>query len=260
LTPVELDVTDGVARLRLNRPEAGNSVDPALAAALAGHAASLEGRDDVRVVVLGAAGRAFCVGGDLGYFASADDPERAIHALADGVHAAERSLAAIDAPVVCRVQGAAAGIGFSLVCAADIVIAGASASFTAAYGAVGLSPDGGQSWTLPRLVGARRAAELILTNRRVGAEEAAGIGLITEVVADEELDDRVAAVAARLAASSLPAMGAAKRLLAASATTPFDAHLEVEADTIAALAAGPDGREGVAAFLAKRRPSFGGAG
>jgi 2-(1,2-epoxy-1,2-dihydrophenyl)acetyl-CoA isomerase len=256
VSAVELTVADGIARIWLNRPEAGNSVDPGLASALAERAASLEGCSDVRVVVLGAHGKMFCVGGDLTFFASADDPAKAIHALADGVHAAERSLARLDAPVVCRVQGAAAGIGFSLVCAADIVIAGASASFTAAYGAVGLSPDGGQSWTLPRLVGLRRATELILTNRRVQAAEAAAMGLVTEAVPDEELDDRVAAVVARLRAGSLPAMGAAKHLLAASATTPFDAHLDTEADSIAERAGSPDGREGVAAFLAKRPPDF----
>lgn len=257
MSAVSLAVVDGVARLWLERPDAGNSVGPDLAGALADAAASLVGRNDVHVVVLGAAGRAFCVGGDLGYFASADDPSKAIHALADQVHAAERSLAALDAPVVARVQGAAAGIGLSLVCAADIVVAGASASFTAAYGAVGLSPDGGQSWTLPRLVGTRRAAELILTNRRVKADEAAAIGLITEAVPDEALDERVAAIVAQLRASSLPALGAAKRLLAASAVRPFDDHLEAEAESIADLAAGADGREGVAAFLAKRKPAFG---
>lgn len=257
MSAVDLEVADGVARLWLNRPDAGNGVDPALATGLAEGAASLEGRDDVRVVVLGAHGRAFCVGGDLGYFSSASDPGKAIRALADDVHAAERSLAALDAPVVCRVQGAAAGIGLSLVCAADIAIAGTSASFTAAYGAVGLSPDGGQSWTLPRLVGQRRAAELLLTNCRVRAEEAAAIGLVTDAVADEDLDERVAAVVDALRVGSTPAMGAAKRLLAASATATFADHLEAEAASIAALADGPDGREGVAAFLAKRKPSFG---
>lgn len=257
MTGLDFDVNDGVARLWLNRPSAGNSVGPDLAGALVDATESLRQRQDVAVVVLGAAGKAFCVGGDLGFFAGADDAGAAIYALAGQVHAALLNLAAIDAPLVARVQGAAAGIGLSLVCAADVVVAGAAATFTAAYGAVGLSPDGGQSWTLPRLVGQRRAAELILTNRRVGADEAARIGLITEAVGDEELDARVDEVVARLRAASTPALGAARRLLHRSATSTFEDHLAAEAASIASLAGSADGREGVAAFVAKRRPEFG---
>ena len=249
--PVALSVgDDGVARLRLDAPGSGNAIGPAMAAALRDRSAALRERGDVRVVVLEAAGRAFCVGGDVRHFAAAADPAAAVRALAGDFHAALLDLAALDAPVVTRVQGVAAGGGLSLALAGDIVIAGASATFTSAYTRIGLSPDGGQSWLLPRLVGVRRAAELMLTNRRVDAAEAARIGLVTEAVPDEELDARVDATAAA------PAQAAVRRLLLASATAPFAEHLETEADSIARLAATPEGREGVAAFVAKRPPDF----
>ena len=248
--------TDGVARLQLDAPDSGNAIDPAMAAALRDRAAELAQRDDVRVVVLAAAGRAFCVGGDVRHFAAAADPGAAVRALADDFHAALLALAALDAPIVTRVQGVAAGGGLSLALAGDLVVAGASAAFTSAYTRIGLSPDGGQSWLLPRLVGVRRAAELMLTNRRVGAEEAARIGLVTEAVPDDALDARVEALAAALADGPAPAQAAVRRLLLASATAPFADHLAMEADSIGRLAATPEGREGVAAFVAKRPPDF----
>ena len=256
---VTLHVDAGVARLTLARPEAGNALDPALAAQLRAHAAELHERADARVVVLAAEGRAFCVGGDVGFFAGAEDPRAALHALATDLHGALLDLAALDAPVVARVHGVAAGAGMSLVCAADLAVGASSASFTVAYAGVGLSPDGGSSWLLPRLVGHRRAAELMLTNRRLGAEEAAAIGVLTEVVDDAGLDARVEALAAALAAGPTGSYGAIKRLLRTSATADLADQLAREADTIADRAASPEGREGIAAFVAKRRPDFRGA-
>jgi 2-(1,2-epoxy-1,2-dihydrophenyl)acetyl-CoA isomerase len=204
------------------------------------------------VVRLSAAGKMFSVGGDIGFFAAAADRYAALHALADDLHAGLISLSELDAPVVARVHGTAAGAGMSLVCAADIAIGSPSASFTVAYTGVGLSPDGGSSWLLPRLVGWRRAADLMLTNRRVKADEALAIGLLTEVVPEDELDARVDSVVARLAAGPTASYGAVKRLLRESATTPFAEQLRAEAHSIATLAAAPTGLEGVAAFLEKR--------
>lgn len=254
--PITLTVAGGIADLRLDNPAAGNSIDPPFARAIRAHAESLHGREDVRVVRLSAAGKAFCVGGDLGFFAGADDRRAALHGLATDLHAGMVALAELDAPVVARVHGVAAGAGMSLVCAADIAIGSPAASFTVAYTGVGLSPDGGSSWLLPRLVGLRRAADLMLTNRRVKAQEALAIGLLTEVVAEDELDTRVDELVARLAAGPTTSYGAVKRLLRESATTGFEAQLRAEADSIAALAASPTGIEGVAAFLEKRPPAF----
>ncbi|MTD45994.1 enoyl-CoA hydratase [Conexibacter sp. W3-3-2] len=255
-SPLRTEIADGIARLTLATPANGNSIDPAMAGALKDAAAELAARDDVRVVVLAGEGRFFCVGGSIDYFASADDPRAALHALATDLHDGLLGLAALDAPVVAKVQGAAAGAGMSLVCAADLAIGGPGASFTVAYTGIGLSPDGGSSWLLPRLVGRRVAAELMLTNRRVKADEARALGLLNEVVPEEELDARVDEIAEKLAAGPVAAHGAVKRLLDRSATATLADQLQAEADSIADLAGSPTGVEGAAAFLAKRPPVF----
>jgi 2-(1,2-epoxy-1,2-dihydrophenyl)acetyl-CoA isomerase len=253
------DVAGGIARLTMNRADAGNALDPALAAALADAAEGLHGRDDVRVVLVGAAGRMFCVGGDLGFMARAgDDAGSAVHALATDFHRGVEALATLPAPVVTVVQGVVAGGGLGLVLAADLVLAAASARFTMAYTAAGLSPDGGSTWYLPRLLGRRRAAELALLNERLDAEAARELGLVTRVVGDEHLDAEASALAERLAAGPAGAFAAVKRLLAASVGATLHDQLAAEAEAIAANAGSPDGREGVAAFLEKRAPVFGG--
>jgi 2-(1,2-epoxy-1,2-dihydrophenyl)acetyl-CoA isomerase len=257
-TTVVLDVQDGIARLQLNRPDAGNALNAALGAGLRAAAEEIERRDDVRAVLITAAGRAFCVGGDLAYVSSTDDPAAAVLPLAGDLHAAMLTMRRIDAPVITAVQGAAAGGGLGLIFCADLVIAGASAHFTAAYTAAGLSGDGGITWALPRLVGMRRASELMLTNRRVGADEAAAIGLVTQVVPDEGLEDAALALARSLATGPTAAYGRVKRLLERTWNATFEEQLEQEAEWIAQTAGAPDGREGVAAFLGKRRPEFGG--
>lgn len=254
--PASLTVDGGIARLVLDAPDTGNAIGPEMATALRGHAEALAARDDVRVVVLSATGKAFCVGGDVRYFAAADDPGRAIGDLAQDFHVALAGLAALDAPVICAVQGVAAGGGLSVAIGGDLVIASEAARFTCAYSKIGLSPDGGQSWHLPRLVGARVAADLLLTNRVVGAAEAREIGLVTEVVAPDALEARVTELAGQLAAGPRGAQAAVKRLLAASLTTTYADQLAAEAASIAALAGLPEGREGVAAFVAKRPASF----
>jgi 2-(1,2-epoxy-1,2-dihydrophenyl)acetyl-CoA isomerase len=253
---VRLEIDDGVADLVLASPDTGNVLSKELAVQLRAAAESLADNDEVRVVVLSAEGKAFCVGGDLGFMAGAGDRLSALRGLADDAHAAQLALLDLPAPLVVRVQGVAAGIGMSFVACADIAIAGRSAAFVSAYSGVGLSPDGGQSWLLPRLVGLRRATELILTNRKLGADEALAIGLLTEVVDDDALEERTAEVAARLAKGPTVSFGAIRRLIREGATTPFAEHLDAEAHSISTLAASPTGREGVDAFLAKRRPDF----
>jgi 2-(1,2-epoxy-1,2-dihydrophenyl)acetyl-CoA isomerase len=253
---VEIDVRDRIARITLNRPDAGNALNLELARALREAAEGLRG-SDVGAVILTGAGRSFCVGGDLHYMRAAAEVGDAVLRLASQFHGAIEALSALDAPVICAVRGAAAGGGMSLAIAGDIVLAAESAHFTMAYTAIGFPPDGGSSWTLPRLIGRRRAAELMLLNERLDAAAAHDLGLVTRVVPDDALDAEAGALARRLADGPIRAHGAVKRLLRESATRGFTEQMAEEARTIAALAAAPDGREGVAAFLEKRRPRFG---
>jgi 2-(1,2-epoxy-1,2-dihydrophenyl)acetyl-CoA isomerase len=255
--PVLLDVADAVARLTLNRPGSGNAIDAEFGRRFRAHAESLVGRDDVRAVLLTGAGATFCVGGDLAYFAATDDPGAALRALTTDLHAGIEALLSIDAPVVAAVQGAAAGAGLSLVAGADLVVAADDAKLTMAYTAVGLSPDGGATWFLPRLIGTRRTAELALTNRRLSAAEALDWGIVNQVVPADELPTTAESLTTRIAAGATSAFGRVKRLLAASSNTSLTEQLAAESDGIAACAAGPEGAEGIAAFLEKRRPAFG---
>ncbi|MDB5447837.1 MAG: Enoyl-CoA hydratase/isomerase [Phenylobacterium sp.] len=256
-TPVRLAVDHGLARITLARPQAGNAIDPALCRALRRAAEACAADGSVRAVLLAAEGRAFCVGGDLAAFEAAGPGRpQMLTGLAEDLHAAEQALRGIDAPVVCAVQGAAAGAGFSLAIGADLVLASDSASFTLAYTAIGLSPDGGATYLLPRLVGLRRAQELILTNRRLTAAEALDWGLVTEVVPQAELAARAEALAQRLAAGPTRAFGAAKRLLADSYGRDFRSQVDEEARCIAGLSGEADAAEGIAAFRAKRAPAF----
>lgn len=253
---VTCDVADGVATLTLNRGDAGNALNMDLVSALRGHVEALAGHEDVRVVVLRSVGKMFCVGGDLGWMTSNHDREAALRALADELHAALLGLRALPAPVVAVVQGTAAGAGLSLAAFADVAIAGHAASFVMSYTKVGLSPDGGSTWMLPRLIGTRRTAELILLNPKLGAQDAVAAGLITRAVPDDELQAAADAVIATLRDGSFAANSAAKALLNASPDATFTEQLEAEAASIATLAAGPEGREGVAAFLERRTPDF----
>ena len=258
MNPFVLDVRDGIAHLIFNRPEAGNALNPDVIHAFRDAAESLADRDDVAVVVLTGAGKNFSVGGDLRFMHDAgDDVSHAVYGLASTMHAALEALAALDAPVISVVRGAAAGGGMSIAIAADIVLAAESATFTVAYTAIGFSADGGASWTLPRLVGQRRAAELMFLNERLSAARAQELGLVTRVVADDALDAEAEKLARRLAGGPVGAHGAVKRLLQRSFSSSFGEQLAEEAHTIAGLAAAPDGREGVLAFLDKRAPHFG---
>ena len=255
--PVSVSRADGVARLVLNRPEQGNSIDLDMAEGLVTAVADVSSDAAVRCVVLAGAGRMFCVGGDIGSFAAAgDEAGPFLRHLADRLHVAVEGLADMRKPLVVLVHGAAAGAGMSLAALGDIVLAGHSASFTPAYGAIGLTPDGGMSWVLPRVVGMRRAQELLLTNRRLSADEAAAAGLVTRAVEDADLEAEGAAIAAKLAAAPVAALGATRALLRAAQTATLQEQLQREAVAISEAGAGPEGREGVAAFLDRRKPDF----
>lgn len=259
--PVLLDVADdGVARLTLNRPDAANAIDVALARSLADATARLANDHTVRAVLLSGAGARFCGGGDVRAFAeSGDRLHEQLEQVISFLHPAIESLARLDAPVVAAVQGSAAGAGLALVAGADLVLAGASAKLVMAYTGIGLVPDGGSTWYLPRVVGWRRAVELALTNRVLSAEEASQWGLVTRVVPDGDLMSEAKALVATLAAGPTRALGAAKRLL--RDTFAHDLHAQLAAEAAAMLEAGQsaDGREGVAAFTEKRPARFRGS-
>lgn len=259
-SPLIVDIADGIAWLTLNRPEAGNAIDLPMARALMEASIRCQTETSIRCVVLTGAGRIFCAGGDVGLFkSSGDQVDALLSELAGTLHMALVRFARMPKPLLVLVNGPAAGAGLSLAIGGDIVLTARSAHFTAAYGAIGLTPDGGLSWMLPRLVGLRRAQDIILTNRRIKAEEAEAIGLVTRAVDDAQLPDEGRATANRLANSAVAAIGAAKGLLQESFSSGYETQLEREARTISAAGANAECREGLAAFFAKRHPDFKGA-
>lgn len=260
MTAVLLTRDGAVAHVVLNRPDAGNAIDPALADELSEAADEVSSDPSVRCVVLTGSGRLFCAGGDVGRMAAAgENAPTFLHDLASSLHGAIKTLATMAKPLVVAVNGPAAGAGLSLALLGDVVLAAKSAHFTAAYTGIGLTPDGGMSWLLPRVVGLRRAQAMILTNERIGAEEAERLNLVTRVVEDDDLAAETGKLADRLVAAPTAAIGAARGLLLEGAISSLTDHLDREADTIAAAGAHSESREGVAAFLTRRRPDYQGA-
>lgn len=252
------DVKDGVAHIRLHRPDAANALDLQMCRDLQDAALRCQHDAAVRAVVIGAEGKLFCAGGDLGAMSEAGEgAPRLVKEMTIHLHAAISRFARMDAPVVGAVSGTAAGAGFSLVAAMDLAIAGESAKFTMAYTRAGLTPDGSSTWFLPRLVGTRRCLELMLTNAVVKAPQALALGIVTRVVADDEVEKTALELAGQLASGPTGAYGATKRLLLASGSASLETQMEMEADAISAASATPDGREGIAAFLGKRPAKFG---
>jgi 2-(1,2-epoxy-1,2-dihydrophenyl)acetyl-CoA isomerase len=256
--PVLLAIDDGgLARLTLNRPDAANAIDQATAEALEDAASRLLDAEGLRAVLLTGAGSRFCAGGDVRAFADAgDELERALEAILHPLHLAVAKLALLEAPVVAVVQGSAAGAGLALVAGADLVLASSSAKFVMAYTGIGLVPDGGSTWYLPRIVGLQRALDLALTNRVLSADEACAWGLVSRVVADGVLTDEAESLARSLACGPTGALGAAKRLLRLSLTRDLETQLAHEAEHMVLAGDSDDGREGVAAFTEKRPPTF----
>ena len=244
----------GIARITLNRPDRLNSFTAAMHGELR---EALAGLGDARVVILTGAGRGFCAGQDLNDRAVA--PGEAVD-LGDTVEASwnplVRTLIALPQPVIARVNGVAAGAGANIALACDMVVAAKSAKFIQSFSAIGLIPDSGGTWALPRLVGQARALGLALTGEPLPAEKAADWGLIWKAVDDELLDAEVDALAARL--SSLPPLGLAaiKQMIRSSWQHGLDEELDLQRDAMRRLGFTQDYREGVAAFLEKRQPSF----
>ncbi len=252
-------VSDGVAHIILNRPEAANALDLQLAQELLDAVLRCDEDPAIRAMLISGEGPAFCVGGDLKSFS--EQGERLPHHLKEVttyLHAAVSRLARMDAPVVAAVHGAAAGAGMSLACACDLVVAAQSARFSMAYTNAGLTPDGSSTYYLPRLVGLKRAMELTLTNRELSAQEALEWGIVTRVMTDDDLLGEADSLASQLASGATKALGASKRLLHSGCTETLETQMEHETQAIAAMVRTTDGREGIAAFLEKRDAEFAG--
>lgn len=244
----------GIARITLNRPDRLNSFTRAMHGELRDALANL---GDARVVILTGSGRAFCAGQDLND--RAVSPGEAVdlgETVEESWNPLIRTLAALPQPVIAKVNGVAAGAGANIALACDIVVAASTAKFIQSFSALGLIPDSGGSWHLPRLVGQARALGLALTGEPLEAQQAADWGLIWKCVGGEWLDSEVDALATKLAA--LPPLGliAIKSLVRTSWSRTLDEELELQRDEMRRLGFTEDYREGVAAFLEKRKPSF----
>ena len=251
------DIEGGVARLTLNRPEQLNS----FTVEMHGEVADALGRlGDARVLVLSGAGRGFCAGQDLNDRAVA--PGKAVdlgHSVESYYNPLIRRLTALAMPVIARVNGVAAGAGANIALACDIVIAARSAKFIQSFASIGLIPDSGGTWVLPRLVGQARALGLALTAEPLAADKAAEWGLIWKSVDDESLDAEVDAMAARFANAPTQGLAAIKHMIRASWGHSLDEELDLQRDAMRELGLTDDYREGVAAFMEKRKPQFKGS-
>lgn len=253
---VQVETRGPVALVTLNRPESANTLNLQMAMDLLAAALTCARNTVVRAVVLTGAGRNFCFGGDLRAMAARESSgDDYIRELTTYLHAAIAHFMRMNAPVIAAVNGTAAGAGVGLVAMADLAVCARGAKFNLAYTNAGLTPDAGTSFLLPRIVGARRSMELLLLNRTLLAEEALSWGLVNEVVADEEVLARALAIAEQLAGGATRAYGATKRLLAASLGA-LESQMILESETIAAHAISAEGREGISAFLGKRRAQF----
>jgi 2-(1,2-epoxy-1,2-dihydrophenyl)acetyl-CoA isomerase len=251
---IDFKLEGGVARLTLNRPDRLNSFTVQMHEEVADALGRLEG---ARVLVLTGAGRGFCAGQDLNDRAVA--PGEAVdlgHSVESYYNPLIRRLTGLPFPVIARVNGVAAGAGANIALACDIVIAGKSAKFIQSFASIGLIPDSGGTWALPRLVGQARALGLALTAEPLAAEKASEWGLIWKAVEDEALDAEVDSLAARFASAPTRGLAAIKRMIRESWSHSLDQELDLQRDMMRELGTSDDYREGVSAFMEKRKPNF----
>lgn len=258
LATIDLGVTDGLAVLRLNRPDVRNAIDQTLADDLLVAARRVAINPEVRALLICGAGPDLTVGGDIAYFTdnAGDDLGGLLRAMTTPFHLAFEVLASLDVPIVTAARGAVAGGGLGLAYAADILIAADDTRFVTAFAQIGLSGDGGGTWHLPRRIGPARAAAAYLLNQPITAQQGLDWGLVTEVVPAAELDDRANAIANRLANGPTKAYAAMRRLLRESWDRSLPDQLQAETTALQATARTSDAEKAIAAFLAKQRPAF----
>lgn len=258
---VRLEREAAIATLTLNRPAALNALDDAMVDALQDHVARIAADDSIRVVVLRGAGKHFMAGGDIRAFSAslsqdAADRRASFQRLVERVHAVVELLARMPQPVIARLHGAVAGFGLSLANGCDLAFASEDAYFASAYLQIAVTPDGGGTYWLPRAVGARRAAQIMMLGDRFDAREAAALGVVNRVVGNAELDEVVADASQRIAAGPTLAVRNLKRLLRASLQRSLSEQLQAEAVSFGQCTASDDFAEGIEAFLAKRPPAY----
>src|ERR1700751_5726836 len=252
---VLFEVTDGVGWITFNRPKTYNALDRELAMQLLEALIRCDEDEGVRAVVVTGKGPSFCSGGDIRQMMTA--AERDGHAgvflktLTVSLHESIATMAHMSKPVITAVNGAAAGAGFSLAIAGDLVLAADNSRFTVAYTAIGLAPDGSSTFFLPRLIGPKRAFELMYNNRALSASEAKDLGIINQVFPAAQFTDQVREFAISIAKGPTVALGCAKKLLTLSAQSSLETQMEHERRAIAACDRTDDFREGADAFFAK---------
>lgn len=251
---IEVIKSNGVATLLLNRPDKLNALSEEMYHGIADHCAALDADDEVRAIILTGAGRAFCAGGDVGSMGGYD--------VVTGRKRSQKhrrtvvNLYHVEKPVIAAVRGPAAGIGFSLALACDLIVASESAYFLAAFKNVGIPPDGGAVFFLTQYLGIARAKEIAYTARRIPAQEAKEMGLVTKVVPDEQLEQEAQALAQDLASSATYALRLAKRMFQSMYVPTLEMLLEMENLAVGGARLTHDHQEGVAAFKAKRPAKF----
>jgi 2-(1,2-epoxy-1,2-dihydrophenyl)acetyl-CoA isomerase len=246
-------VENGVAWIRLNRPESLNAVNGDLRRGLVEAVRRAERDEAAKVVVVTGEGRAFCAGADVREFGNR---EGAVGDIRGDYESLLTRLRTMPKPTIAAMNGVAAGIGVSLALACDLRYAVPKASFVEAFVKIGLTVDGGATWLLPRLIGSARALEMFYTGEPLGAEEAAGMGLVNRVLPPDELEPAVRELAERLAAGPTLALGAIKRSVNYAMQATFEEAMEFEFHLQDVQMRNEDFREGVSAFLEKRRAEF----
>lgn len=252
------EIRDNVAWITFNRPEAFNAINSQATNEFYDIVNHCSVDRSVRAVVLtGTGDRAFCAGGDVAEFAKAgDNVEMLIREMTGVLHTGISRLAWLRAPVIAAVNGVAAGAGLSFAACCDLAIASDTAKFTSAYTHIGLTPDGSSTFFLNRILGRRRVMELYLTNRVLSAQEALDWGLVNRVVPAADLMTEVSKLATQLAKGPTQAYGGVKKLVMMSPNDTLESQMERETRIIAEMSTTKDAREGIRAFVEKRKPNF----
>lgn len=254
---IELQITEGVAHLTLNQPAIGNPFNEVFCCEWASVINELSDHTGVRAVLIKANGRFFSVGGDIGMFSqNLDELPLKIKHWTTGLHMGIARLARLDAPIVAAVQGTAMGGAVALVAGCDLVYSGRAASFGAAYSSIGYSLDAGASVTLAARMGLARARRFVLCGEMLNAEEAAAVGLVDFVVDDDAVLAEAEKAALRFAKGPTRAYGEVRNLFRKALNQPFEAQLEDEAQALSRISGSADAREGILAFVEKRKPVF----